>query len=228
MNLQKNLILDVTNGFMYAFCFYSIMPLYAYFENVNFYIISNFRFLDRYYNAFNKYFINFFKTKLKKYTTDVFIKYEYDAYTSMKKYGYLNEVIGSRLSSKNRIVKYIYDSNDDIMNNLRRYDMENRFRNKMSTYVDEYAFFDDCGKNEVFLNDRCDYCPIVEDLYEPDTKEYQPHTSNIQKVTDKNTTYINYEKLHEESYSQETQSDNTDDEKDNDLPDTELMITRLQ
>nr|BAG09252.1 RhopH1/Clag2 [Plasmodium falciparum] len=226
--LTKNLILDVTNGFMYAFCFYSIMPLYAYFENVNFYIISNFRFLDRYYNAFNKYFINFFKTKLKKYTTDVFIKYEYDAYTSMKKYGYLNEVIGSRLSSKNRIVKYIYDSNDDIMNNLRRYDMENRFRNKMSTYVDEYAFFDDCGKNEVFLNDRCDYCPIVEDLCEPDTKEYQPHTSNIQKVTDKNTTYINYEKLHEESYSQETQSDNTDDEKDNDLPDTELMITRLQ
>ncbi|KYO03636.1 cytoadherence linked asexual protein 2 [Plasmodium gaboni] len=226
--LTKNLILEITNGYMYAFSIYSVIPLYAYFENVNFYIISNIRFLDRYYNAFNKYFINFFKTKLKKYTTDVFIKYEYDAYTRMKKYGYLNEVIASRISSKNKIVKYLHDNNEDIMNNLRRYDMENMFRNNMSTYVDDYAFFDDCGKKEMFLNDRCDYCPIVEDLYEPDTKELQPHTSDIQKVTNKNDTYINYEKLHEETNSQEIQSDDNDDEKDDDLPDDKLMIKRLE
>ncbi|SOV20178.1 cytoadherence linked asexual protein 3.2, putative [Plasmodium sp. gorilla clade G2] len=223
-SFNRNFFMELTNGFMYAFCFFAVFPLYAYFENINFYITSNFRFLDRYYGVFNKYFINFVRTKLKEYTSDILIKYEREAYLSMKKYGYLGEVIASRLSSKNKIMNYLYETNEDTMNNLRRYDMENAFKNKMATYVDEFAFFDDCGKNEQFLNERCDYCPVVEEVEETQLPpQLLPHSDDITKVTKSPTsTYIDVEKIEETG-----SADSDDDEKGFDEPDDELMVARF-
>ncbi|SOV10681.1 cytoadherence linked asexual protein 3.1, putative [Plasmodium gaboni] len=221
-SFNRNFFMELTNGFMYAFCFFAVFPLYAYFENINFYITSNFRFLDRYYGVFNKYLINFVRTKLKEYTSDILIKYEREAYLSMKKYGYLGEVIASRLSSKDKIMNYLHDTNEDIMSNLRRYDMENAFKNKMATYVDDFAFFDDCGKNEQFLNERCDYCPVVEEVEETQLQpQLLSHTDETTMVSKPTSTYIDVEKINESEYI------DSDDEKDFDKPDDELMIARF-
>ncbi|SOV20296.1 cytoadherence linked asexual protein 3.2, putative [Plasmodium sp. gorilla clade G2] len=208
---------------MYAFCFFAVYPLYAYYENIHFYITSNFRFLDRYYTVFNKYLINFVRTKLKEYTSDILIKYEREAYLSMKKYGYLGEVIASRLSSKDKIMNYLHETNEETMSNLRRYDMENAFKNKMATYVDDFAFFDDCGKNEQFLNERCDYCPVVEEVEETQLQpQLLPHTDETTMVSKPTSTYIDVEKIEETG-----SADSDDDEKEFDEPDDELMVARF-
>ncbi|SOV20016.1 cytoadherence linked asexual protein 3.2, putative [Plasmodium sp. gorilla clade G2] len=225
--ITRNFFVELTNGFMYAFLFFALSQLYAYFENVNFYITSNFRFLDRYYGVFNKYFINYARTKLKEFTSDTLIKYGHEAYIAMKKEGYLGEVISSRLSPKNNIVKYLYDNNEDVKNNLRRYDMENILKNKMTTYVDDYAFFDDCGKNEKFLNDRCTSCPVYEDSHEVGDKNLLSEIKNIENVEDKSSTYIDFDKLSKGTLINEDVDVRDDDEKDLDVPDSELMITRL-
>ncbi|SOV20451.1 cytoadherence linked asexual protein 3.2, putative [Plasmodium sp. gorilla clade G2] len=223
-SFNRNFFMELTNGFMYAFCFFAVFPLYAYYENIHFYITSNFRFLDRYYTVFNKYLINFVRTKLKEYTSDILIKYEREAYLSMKKYGYLGEVIASRLSPKDKIMNYLHETNEETMNNLRRYDMEHAFKNKMATYVDDFAFFDDCGKNEQFLNDRCDYCPVVEEVEETQLQpQLLPHTDDTTKVTKSPTsTYIDVEKIEETG-----SADSDDDEKEFDEPDDELMVARF-
>ncbi|SOV84318.1 cytoadherence linked asexual protein 3.2, putative [Plasmodium sp.] len=95
--------------------------------------------LRTYYGVLNKYFIKFAGTELKEFTN---------------------------LSPKKSIMKYLYDNNEDVMNNLRRYDMENILKNKMTTYVDDYLFFDDCCRNEKFLNERCNSCSVYEDSHE--------------------------------------------------------------
>ncbi|SCQ12658.1 cytoadherence linked asexual protein 3.2, putative [Plasmodium gaboni] len=177
-----------------------------------------------YYGVFNKYLINFVRTKLKEYTSDILIKYEREAYLSMKKYGYLGEVIASRLSSKDKIMNYLHETNEETMNNLRRYDMENAFKNKMVTYVDDFAFFDDCGKNEQFLNERCDYCPFVEDVEEKQifTAADDTTSEHITMVSkQQSSTYIDIEQINE------MDSVDSDDEKDFDEPDDELMIARF-
>ncbi|SOV20023.1 cytoadherence linked asexual protein 3.1, putative [Plasmodium sp. gorilla clade G2] len=223
-SFNRNFFVELANGFMYAFCFFTISQMYAYFENINFYITSNFRFLERYYGVFNKYFINYARTKLKEITSDILIKYEREAYLSMKKYGYLGEVIASRLSSKDKIMNYLHDTNEETMNNLRRYDMENAFKNKMATYVDDFAFFDDCGRNEQFLNERCDYCPVVEEVEEtqlqPQLLPHADETTNLSKES--TSTYIDVEKINETG-----SADSEDDEKDFDEPDDELMVARF-
>ncbi|SOV20774.1 cytoadherence linked asexual protein 3.1, putative [Plasmodium sp. DRC-Itaito] len=223
-SFNRNFFMELTNGFMYAFCFFAVYPLYAYYENIHFYITSNFRFLDRYYGVFNKYLINFVRTKLKEYTSDILIKYEREAYLSMKKYGYLGEVIASRLSPKDKIMNYLHETNEETMNNLRRYDMEHAFKNKMATYVDDFAFFDDCGKNEQFLNERCDYCPVVEEVEETQlfTSADDTTTHETTMVSKPTSTYIDIEKINE---SESVDSD--DDEKEFDEPDDELMIARF-
>ncbi|SCQ12771.1 cytoadherence linked asexual protein 3.1, putative [Plasmodium gaboni] len=219
-SFNRNFFMELTNGFMYAFCFFGVFPLYAYFENINFYITSNFRFLDRYYSVFNKYLINFVRTKLKEFTSDILIKYEREAYLSMKKYGYLGEVIASRLSPKDKIMNYLHETNEETMNNLRRYDMENAFKNKMVTYVDDFAFFDDCGKNEQFLNERCDYCPVVEEVEETQLFTSADETTNVSKQP--TSTYIDIEKINESE-----SADSDDDEKEFEEPDDELMVARF-
>ncbi|SOV20388.1 cytoadherence linked asexual protein 3.1, putative [Plasmodium sp. gorilla clade G2] len=222
-SFNRNFFMELTNGFMYAFCFFAVYPLYAYYENIHFYITSNFRFLDRYYTVFNKYLINFVRTKLKEYTSDILIKYEREAYLSMKKYGYLGEVIASRLSSKDKIMNYLHETNEETMSNLRRYDMENAFKNKMATYVDDFAFFDDCGKNEQFLNERCDYCPVVEEVEETQLQpQLLPHTDETTMVSKPTSTYIDVEKIEETG-----SADSDDDEKEFDEPDDELMVARF-
>ncbi|SOV10652.1 cytoadherence linked asexual protein 3.1, putative [Plasmodium sp. gorilla clade G2] len=222
-SFNRNFFMELANGFMYAFCFFTISQMYAYFENINFYITSNFRFLERYYGVFNKYFINYARTKLKEFTSDLLIKYQREAYLNMKKYGYLGEVIASRLSPKDKIMNYLHDTNEETMSNLRRYDMEHAFKNKMATYVDDFAFFDDCGKNEQFLNERCDYCPVVEEVEEtqlqPQLLSHTDETTNVSKES--TSTYIDVEKINE-SVSVES-----DDEKDLDVPDDELMVARF-
>lgn len=222
-SFNRNFFMELANGFMYAFCFFAISQMYAYFENINFYITSNFRFLDRYYGVFNKYFINYARIKLKEITSDLLIKYEREAYLSMKKYGYLGEVIAARLSPKDKIMNYVHETNEDIMSNLRRYDMENAFKNKMSTYVDDFAFFDDCGKNEQFLNERCDYCPVIEEVEETQlfTTTGDKNTNETTEIKKQTSTYIDTEKMNE------ADSADSDDEKDSDTPDDELMISRF-
>lgn len=222
-SFNRNFFMELANGFMYAFCFFAISQMYAYFENINFYITSNFRFLDRYYGVFNKYFINYARIKLKEITSDLLIKYEREAYLSMKKYGYLGEVIAARLSPKDKIMNYVHETNEDIMSNLRRYDMENAFKNKMSTYVDDFAFFDDCGKNEQFLNERCDYCPVIEEVEETQlfTTTGDKNTNKTTEIKKQTSTYIDTEKMNE------ADSADSDDEKDSDTPDDELMISRF-
>lgn len=222
-SFNRNFFMELANGFMYAFCFFAISQMYAYFENINFYITSNFRFLDRYYGVFNKYFINYARTKLKEITSDLLIKYEREAYLNMKKYGYLGEVIAARLSPKDKIMNYVHETNEDIMSNLRRYDMENAFKNKMSTYVDDFAFFDDCGKNEQFLNERCDYCPVIEEVEETQlfTTTGDKNTNETTEIKKQTSTYIDTEKMNE------ADSADSDDEKDSDTPDDELMISRF-
>ncbi|SOV11116.1 cytoadherence linked asexual protein 3.1, putative [Plasmodium sp. gorilla clade G2] len=219
-SFNRNFFMELTNGFMYAFCFFGVFALYAYYENIHFYITSNFRFLDRYYTVFNKYLINFVRTKIKEYTSDILIKYEREAYLNMKKYGYLGEVIASRLSPKNKIMNYLHETNEETMNNLRRYDMENAFKNKMATYVDDFAFFDDCGKNEQFLNDRCDYCPVVEEVEETQLFTSADETTKVTKSP--TSTYIDVEKIEETG-----SADNDDDENEIDDPDDELMVARF-
>lgn len=222
-SFNRNFFMELVNGFMYAFCFFAISQMYAYFENINFYITSNFRFLDRYYGVFNKYFINYARTKLKEITSDLLIKYEREAYLNMKKYGYLGEVIAARLSPKDKIMNYLHETNDDVMSNLRRYDMENAFKNKMVTYVDDFAFFDDCGKNEQFLNERCDYCPVIEEVEETElfTTTGDKNTNETTEIKKQTSTYIDTEKMNE------ADSADSDDEKDFDTPDDELMISRF-
>ncbi|SOS76434.1 cytoadherence linked asexual protein 3.1 [Plasmodium sp. gorilla clade G1] len=222
-SFNRNFFMELVNGFMYAFCFFAISQMYAYFENINFYITSNFRFLDRYYGVFNKYFINYARTKLKEITSDILIKYEREAYLNMKKYGYLGEVIASRLSPKDKIMNYLHETNDDVMSNLRRYDMENAFKNKMVTYVDDFAFFDDCGKNEQFLNQRCDYCTVIEEVEETQlfTTTGDKNTNETTEIKKQTSTYIDTEKMNE------ADSADSDDEKDSDTPDDELMIARF-
>nr|SPJ13400.1 cytoadherence linked asexual protein 3.1 [Plasmodium sp. DRC-Itaito] len=222
-SFNRNFFMELTNGFMYAFCFFAISQMYAYFENINFYITSNFRFLDRYYGVVNKYLINYARTKLKEFTSDILIKYEREAYLSMKKYGYLGEVIASRLSPKDKIMNYLHQTNEDVMSNLRRYDMENAFKNKMSTYVDDFAFFDDCGKKEQFLNERCDYCPVIEEVEETQlfTSTGDKITNETTKIKEQTSTYMDIEKINEANLV------DSDDEKDFDQPDDELMIARF-
>ncbi|KOB88382.1 hypothetical protein PFDG_01971 [Plasmodium falciparum Dd2] len=222
-SFNRNFFMELVNGFMYAFCFFAISQMYAYFENINFYITSNFRFLDRYYGVFNKYFINYAIIKLKEITSDLLIKYEREAYLNMKKYGYLGEVIAARLSPKDKIMNYLHETNDDVMSNLRRYDMENAFKNKMVTYVDDFAFFDDCGKNEQFLNERCDYCPVIEEVEETElfTTTGDKNTNETTEIKKQTSTYIDTEKMNE------ADSADSDDEKDFDTPDNELMIARF-
>ncbi|SPJ08455.1 cytoadherence linked asexual protein 3.2 [Plasmodium sp. DRC-Itaito] len=222
-SFNRNFFVELTNGIMYAFCFFAISQMYAYFENINFYITSNFRFLDRYYGVVNKYFINYARTKLKEFTSDILIKYEREAYLNIKKYGYLGEVIASRLSPKEKIMNYLHQTNEDVMSNLRRYDMENAFKNKMSTYVDDFAFFDDCGKKEQFLNVRCDYCPVIEEVEEAQlfTTTGDKITNETTKINEQISTYMDIEKINEANLV------DSDDEKDFDQPDDELMIARF-
>ncbi|SOV20283.1 cytoadherence linked asexual protein 3.1, putative [Plasmodium sp. gorilla clade G2] len=221
-SFNRNFFMELTNGFMYAFCFFAVFSLYAYYENIHFYITSNFRFLERYYGVFNKYLINFVRTKIKEYTSDLLIKYEREAYLNMKKYGYLGEVIASRLSPKDKIMNYLHETNEETMNNLRRYDMEHAFKNKMATYVDDFAFFDDCGKNEQFLNERCDYCPVVEEVEETQLQpQLLPHTDETTNLSEPTSAYVDVEKINEEH------SEDSDDEKDFDEPDDELMVARF-
>ncbi|SOV13886.1 cytoadherence linked asexual protein 3.1, putative [Plasmodium sp. gorilla clade G2] len=173
-----------------------------------------------YYGVFNKYFINYARTKLKEFTSDLLIKYQREAYLSMKKYGYLGEVIASRLSPKDKIMNYLHDTNEETMNNLRRYDMEHGFKNKMATYVDDFAFFDDCGRKEQFLNERCDYCPVVEEVEETQLFTSADETTKVTKSP--TSTYIDVEKIEETG-----STDSDDDEKDFDEPDDELMVARF-
>ncbi|SOV84341.1 cytoadherence linked asexual protein 3.1, putative [Plasmodium sp.] len=232
--LNRNFFMLFTNDFMHAFCFYGVFPLYAYFENIHFYITSNFRFLDRYFDVFNKYFVNFVRTKIKEYTSDILIKYEREAYLNMKKYGYLGEVIASRLSTKDKIMTYLHETDEDIINNLRRYSMENAFKNKMVTYVDDFAFFEDCDKNEKFLNNRCDYCPVVEEVenvnqLEEVEKEQETiaqtqlhsYSDDSTNVSHQTSTYIDVEKINEMG------SADSEDDKDLDEADDELMVSRF-
>ncbi|SCQ12565.1 cytoadherence linked asexual protein 3.1, putative [Plasmodium sp.] len=222
-SFNRNFYIELINTFMYINCFFAFFPLYAYFENFHFYITTNFRFLDRYYTVFNKYLINFVAGKIKEYTSDMLIKYLREAYLNVKKYGYLGEVISSRISPKDKIMNYLYETNEDIINNLRRYSMENIHKINMSTYVDDDIFFDDCGKNEEFLNDRCNVCPVYEELNEDD----ENIRSSSSKVTtrDENNinTFIDYRKLSEGDLAKLSE-EHIDDMN---FTDNVLMITRL-
>ncbi|SOV75735.1 cytoadherence linked asexual protein 8 [Plasmodium sp. gorilla clade G3] len=221
----QSVFIELTNIVMYALCFMDISQIYAYFENVNFYIMSNFRFLERYFNIFNKYFIQLFKRKLKEYTSDVLIKYEYETYINIKKRGYLDEAIEARISPKNKIKEYLYDNDENVMINLRRYSMENMHKINMSTYVDDDIFFDDCGKNEEFLNDRCNMCPVYEEYDDGDQKSLSSNSRDITEVKSKTTTYIDYKKFPEEASTEISEEGNSDDEMN--LIDNALMITRI-
>ncbi|SCQ12587.1 cytoadherence linked asexual protein 2,putative [Plasmodium sp.] len=221
----KNVFIELTNIVTYAFCFFSYSPIYAYFENVHFYITNNIRFLERYYAVFNKYFINRFKRKLKEYTTDVLIKYMYETYINIRKHGYIEEAIEARIAAKNNIKEYLYDENENVMNNLRRYVMENVHKYNISIYVDDDIFFDDCGKNEEFLNDRCNICPVYEESNEDDPKPISLDIKNTTTVQNKTTTYIDHKKFPEETSTELLEEENNDD--DMNFTDDTLMITRL-
>lgn len=210
---------------MYALCFMSLSQIYAYFENVNFYIISNFRFLERYFNIFNKYFVELFRRKLKEYTSDVLLKYEYQTYINIRKRGYLDEAMESRIAAKNNIKEYFYDNDENVMINLRRYAMENMHKINLSTYVDDYIYFDDCGKNEEFLNDRCDICPVYEESDEDDQKALSSNSKAITQIKSKTTTYIDYKKFPKEVSTKISEEENSDD--DMNLTDNALMITKI-
>ncbi|ETW52338.1 hypothetical protein PFUGPA_05345 [Plasmodium falciparum Palo Alto/Uganda] len=217
--------LQLTNIVMYALCFMDLSQLYAYFENVNFYIISNFRFLERYFNIFNKYFVELFRRKLKEYTSDVLLKYEYETYINIRKRGYLDEAMEARITAKNNVKEYLYDNDENVMINLRRYAMENMHKINLSTYVDDFIYFDDCGKNEEFLNDRCDICPVYEESDEDDQKALSSNSKAITQVKSKITTYIDYKKFPKEVSTEISEEENSDD--DMNLTDNALMITKI-
>ncbi|SOV84346.1 cytoadherence linked asexual protein 3.2, putative [Plasmodium sp.] len=196
-SFNRNFYIELINTFMYINCFFTFFPLYAYYENFHFYITTNIRFLDRYYTVFNKYLINFVAGKIKEYTSDMLIKYYREAYLNVKKYGYLGEVVASRISPKDKIMNYLYETDEDVINNLRRYSIENIHKINMSTYVDDDMFFDDCGKNEEFLNDKCNVCPVYEELNEKD-QEILLSSSKVTTWDENNiNTFIDYKKLSE-------------------------------
>ncbi|EUR72725.1 hypothetical protein PFBG_02300 [Plasmodium falciparum 7G8] len=219
------MFLQLTNIVMYALCFMNLSQIYAYFENVNFYIISNFRFLERYFNIFNKYFVELFRRKLKEYTSDVLLKYEYETYINIRKRGYLDEAMEARITAKNNVKEYLYDNDENVMINLRRYAMENMHKINLSTYVDDFIYFDDCGKNEEFLNDRCDICPVYEESDEDDQKALSSNSKAITQVKSKITTYIDYKKFPKEVSTEISEEENSDD--DMNLTDNALMITKI-
>ncbi|SOV84406.1 cytoadherence linked asexual protein 3.1, putative [Plasmodium sp.] len=222
-SFNRNFYIELINTFMYINCFFAFFPLYAYFENFHFYITTNFRFLDRYYTVFNKYLINFVAGKIKEYTSDILIKYYREAYINVKKYGYLGEVISSRISPKDKIMNYLYETNEDDINILRRYSMENIHKINMSTYVDDDIFFDDCGKNEEFLNDKCNICPVYEELNEDDQETLSSSSKVTTNVKNNKSIYIDYNKLPEKATS-ELLEEYIDDIN---FTDNVLMITRL-
>ncbi|SOV22389.1 cytoadherence linked asexual protein 8 [Plasmodium sp. DRC-Itaito] len=221
----QSVFLQLTNIVMYALCFMDISQIYAYFENVNFYIISNIRFLERYFNIFNKYFIDLFRRKLKEYTSDVLLKYEYETYINIRKRGYLDEAMESRIAARNKIKEYLYDNDENIKTNLRRYAMENMHKINMSTYVDDYIFFDDCDKNEEFLNDRCNMCPVYEESDEDNQKDLSSNSMAITRVKYRTTKFIDYKKFPEEASVELSEEENSDD--DMNLTDNALMITNI-
>ncbi|SOV74250.1 cytoadherence linked asexual protein 3.1, putative [Plasmodium sp. gorilla clade G3] len=222
-SFNRNFYIELINTFMYINCFFTFFPLYAYYENFHFYITTNIRFLDRYYTVFNKYLINFVAGKIKEYTSDMLIKYYREAYINVKKYGYLGEVVASRVSPKDKIMNYLYETDEDIINNLRRYSMENIHKINMSTYVDDDMFFDDCGKNEEFLNDKCNVCPVYEELNEEDQEILFSNSEIRTNVKSKISTYIDYRKLSEGDLAKlsEEYIDDTN------FTDNVLMIRRL-
>ncbi|SOV23556.1 cytoadherence linked asexual protein 3.1, putative [Plasmodium sp. DRC-Itaito] len=221
----QNVFLQFTSVITYAFCFFGFSQFYAYFENVHYYITSNVRFLERYYSVFNKYFINRFKSKLKEYTSDLLIKYQYETYINIRKHGYLYEAIEARIDAKNKIKEYFYDNDENVMNNLRRYVMENMHKYNISIYIDDDIFFDDCGKNEEFLNDRCNICPVYEESNEDDQVSLSSNNKDTTSVKSKTTTYIDYKNLPQDVLSELSEEENSDD--DMNLTDDALMITRL-
>ncbi|SCQ12748.1 cytoadherence linked asexual protein 3.1, putative [Plasmodium sp.] len=222
-SFNRNFYIELINTFMYINCFFTFFPLYAYFENFHFYITTNIRFLDRYYTVFNKYLINFVAAKIKEYTSGILIKYLREAYLNVKKYGYLGEVISSRISPKDKILNYLYETNEDVINNLRRYSMENIHKINMSTYVDDDIFFDDCGKNEEFLNDRCNMCTVYEETNEDDQETLLSSSKVTTKNQNKINTYIDYRKLSEGDLAKLSE-EHIDDMN---FTDNILMITRL-
>ncbi|ETW15056.1 hypothetical protein PFFVO_06038 [Plasmodium falciparum Vietnam Oak-Knoll (FVO)] len=208
----QNVFIQFTNIITYAFCFFGISQLYAYFENVHFYITNNVRFLERYYSVFNKYFINRFKKKLKEYTSDVLIKYQYETYINIRKYGYLNEAIEARIDAKNKIKEYLYDKDQNVMNNLRTYVMENMHKYNISTYVDDDIFFDDCGTNEEFLNDRCNICPVYEESNDDDQKSLSSDSKDTPSVKSKAIPYIDYKRMPEDAIEELSEEENCNDD----------------
>ncbi|EUT85953.1 hypothetical protein PFAG_02661 [Plasmodium falciparum Santa Lucia] len=208
----QNVFIQFTNIITYAFCFFGISQLYAYFENVHFYITNNVRFLERYYSVFNKYFINRFKKKLKEYTSDVLIKYQYETYINIRKYGYLNEAIEARIDAKNKIKEYLYDKDQNVMNNLRTYVMENMHKYNISTYVDDDIFFDDCGTNEEFLNDRCNICPVYEESNDDDQKSLSSDSKDTPSVKSKAIPYIDYKRMPEDAIEELSEEENSNDD----------------
>ncbi|SOV75446.1 cytoadherence linked asexual protein 3.1, putative [Plasmodium sp. gorilla clade G3] len=222
-SFNRNFYIELINTFMYVNCFFAAFALYGYYENLHFYITTNIRFLERYYTVFNKYLINFVAGKIKEYTSDMLIKYLREAYLNVKKYGYLGEVISSRISPKDKIMNYLYETNEDVMNNLRRYAMENIHKINMSTYVDDDIFFDDCGKNEEFLNDRCNMCTVYEETNDDD-KEILSSSSKVTTRDENNiNTFIDYRKLSEGDLAKLSE-EYIDDMN---FTDNVLMITRL-
>ncbi|SCQ12608.1 cytoadherence linked asexual protein 3.1, putative [Plasmodium sp.] len=222
-SFNRNFYIELINTFMYVNCFFAAFALYGYYENLHFYITTNIRFLERYYTVFNKYLINFVAGKIKEYTSDMLIKYLREAYLNVKKYGYLDEVIASRISPKDKIMNYLYETNEDVMNNLRRYSMENIHKINMSTYVDDDIFFDDCGKNEEFLNDKCNICPIYEELNDDDQERLLSSSKVTTRDENNINTFIDYRKLSEGDLAKLSE-EHIDDMN---FTDNVLMIRRL-
>ncbi|SPJ13157.1 cytoadherence linked asexual protein 3.1, putative [Plasmodium sp. DRC-Itaito] len=97
----------------------------------------------------------------------------------MKKYGYSGEVIDSRLSPKYKIMNYLHENKEYIMNH--------------------FAFFDDFGKNEQFLNEKCYYCRIIEDVEETEllTTDFDKMNNETRKIKKQTSTYIDIQEIHE-------------------------------
>lgn len=98
------------------------------------------------------------------------------------------------------------------MNNLRTYVMENMHKYNISTYVDDDIFFDDCGTNEEFLNDRCNICPVYEESNDDDQKSLSSDSKDTPRVKSKAIPYIDYKRMPEDAIEELSEEENCNDD----------------
>ncbi|KOB89773.1 hypothetical protein PFDG_05326 [Plasmodium falciparum Dd2] len=83
----------------------------------------------------------------------------------------------------------------------------------LSTYVDDFIYFAECGKHEEFLNERCDICPVYEESDEDEQKALSSNRKAITQIKSKiNDIYLIINKFPKEVSTEISEEEKSDDD----------------